>query len=207
MQNFGIGESNYLNHTSCSSILLNFNWNWRGVLMKLFPICLHCKLPPTSEAHLSRALFHVPVRIRFFYKKKNEWAGEKGVVTYAHPSHSRTGTPHGWMSHILCCTRTGAKGHTVLTVIKWHVPVRTFLWPDRLVTLGIPLGTSCHFVLQVLSFAEFSKGSLWYGGTLLWRASYTFITWIKVLRVWCTYWNSLEFISMHEKSLCFHSYK
>ena len=59
--------------------------------------------------------------------KINGWAGEKRVVPYAHPSHPRTGTPHGWGSHILCCARTGDKGPAVLTVTKGHVPVRK-LW-------------------------------------------------------------------------------
>lgn len=47
-------ESLYLNHRSCSSILLLFNWNWRESWWGLLPICLHYKPPQTSKAHLIR---------------------------------------------------------------------------------------------------------------------------------------------------------
>jgi hypothetical protein len=59
-----------------------------------------------------------------FFFEINGWTGEKGVVPCAHPSHPRTGTPHGSRFHILCCARMNAKGLAVLTVTKGHVPVR-----------------------------------------------------------------------------------
>jgi len=83
----------------------------------------------------------------------NEWVGWwKEVVPCAHPSQPRTGTPHGWVSHILCCARTGANERVAMTITKGHVSVWKLRWPDRPVTLGTTLG---HFVLQVLSFEEY----------------------------------------------------
>ena len=57
-------------------------------------------------------------RSRSIFFKINGWASENRVVPCAHPSHPRTGTPHEWVSHILCCARTGAKGPAVLTVTR-----------------------------------------------------------------------------------------
>ena len=48
----------------------------------------------------------------------NGWAGDKRVVSCAHPYHPGSGTPHRWVSHILRCARTGAKGQAVLTVMR-----------------------------------------------------------------------------------------
>ena len=39
--------------------------------------------------------------------KINGWAGGKRVVPCAHPPYPRTGTPHGWVSRIVSCARTG----------------------------------------------------------------------------------------------------
>jgi hypothetical protein len=74
---------------------------------------------------------------RSVFLEINGWAGEKGVVPCAHPSHPRTVIPHGSRFHILCCAKTGAKGPAVLTVTKGHVPVRKLRQPDRPVTLGM----------------------------------------------------------------------
>ena len=59
--------------------------------------------------------FHVPVQVHFLKKK---WVGrwEKGSAMCPSPIHPRTGTPHGWVSRIVRCSRTGAKGRAVLTV-------------------------------------------------------------------------------------------
>ena len=56
----------------------------------------------------TRAKFHVPVLVCFF---QNKWVGRwkaGGAMC----------TPHGWVSHILCCAKTGAKGPVVLTVTR-----------------------------------------------------------------------------------------
>ena len=57
-------------------------------------------------------------RSRHLFLQINGWAGEKMMVPCAHPSHPRTSTPNGWVSHILCCARTGANGRAVLTVTR-----------------------------------------------------------------------------------------
>ena len=59
-----------------------------------------------------------------FVLKKIGGPVKKGVVPCAHPSHPRTGTPHGYRFHILCCARTGAKEPAVLMFTKGHVLVR-----------------------------------------------------------------------------------
>ena len=101
----------------------HYAWGTNGVC--------ECKMVALNQGHGSM------YRSWSFFFEINGWAGEKGVVPCAHPSHPRIGTPHESRFHILCCARMGAEEPVVQTVTKGHVPVRKLRELHRPVTLGM----------------------------------------------------------------------